>query len=95
MPAVLRRHTLASLSLACDSPERTSLLAELRKHAVLAGGSFYDLEAWEGLRVAEGSAAVALRMAAELGERIRFGSVVAGVDIGFDGVRIGLSSERW
>jgi monoamine oxidase len=92
MPAVLRRHALASLSLACDSPERTSVLAELRKHAVLAGGSFYDLEAWEGLRVAEGSAAVALRMAAELGERIRFGSVVVGVDIGLDGVRIGLAS---
>ena len=62
LPAVHRRHVLASLSLACDSPERTSLLAELRKHAVLGGDGFYDLERWEGLRVAEGSAAVALAM---------------------------------
>ena len=66
LPAVRRRHELASLSLACDGPERTSLLAELRKHAALGGDGFYDLEQWEGLRVAEGSAAVALAMAAEL-----------------------------
>ena len=54
LPAVLRRHELASLSLACDSPERTSLLAELRKHAALGGDSFYDLERWESLRVRRG-----------------------------------------
>ena len=74
LPAVLRRHELASLSLSCDGPERTSLLAELRKHATLAGEGFYDLDAWEGLRVAEGSAAVALRMASELGPRLRLGA---------------------
>ncbi len=66
LPAVRRRHELASLSLSCDAPERTSLLAELRKHAVLGGDGFYDLERWEGLKVAEGSASVALAMAAEL-----------------------------
>ena len=43
-----RRFDLASLSLSCDAPERTSLLAELRKHAVLGGDGFYDLEQWEG-----------------------------------------------
>jgi monoamine oxidase len=64
--AVHRRHTLASLSLSCDGPERTSLLAELRKHAWLPGDAFYDLAAWEGLRCAEGSAAVVERMATEL-----------------------------
>ena len=73
LPAVHRRHELASLSLACDSPERTSLLAELRKHAVLGGEGFYDLERWEGLRVAEGAAEVALAMAAELDTQIRYG----------------------
>ena len=92
MPAVLRRHELASLSLACDSPDRTSVLAELRKHATLAGDGFYDLEAWEGLRVAEGSAEVALRMAAELGPRVRYGSVVEAIDIEHDGARASLAT---
>ena len=81
LPAVRRRHELASLSLSCDAPERTSLLAELRKHAVLGGDGFYDLERWEGLKVAEGSAAVALAMAAELEARLRFGAVVERIDI--------------
>lgn len=91
LPAVLRRHELASLSLSCDGPERTSMLAELRKHATLAGDGFYDLEQWEGLRVAEGSAAVALRMASELGARLRLGSVVSGIDVGGDGVVVTLA----
>jgi monoamine oxidase len=81
LPAVLRRHELASLSLSCDSPERTSLLADLRKHAMLSGDGFYDLRAWEGLRVSEGSAAVALRLAAELGARVRLGAVVQRIDV--------------
>ncbi|HUA07257.1 MAG TPA: FAD-dependent oxidoreductase [Solirubrobacteraceae bacterium] len=82
LPAVHRRHQLASLSLACDSPERTSLLAELRKHAALGGEGFYDLERWESLRVAEGSAAVALALAAELGpDAIRLGSVVRSISM--------------
>jgi monoamine oxidase len=94
MPAVRRRYALASLSLACDAPERTSLLAALRKHATLAGDGFYDLEAWEGLRVADGSAAVALRMASELGERVRYGSVVVAMSVrrGGAGVRVLLAS---
>ncbi len=73
LPAVRRRYELTALSLSCDGPERTSLLAELRKHATLAGEGFYDLAEWEGLRVVEGSAAVALAMAAELGAAIRLG----------------------
>ncbi|MGO9884484.1 MAG: flavin monoamine oxidase family protein [Solirubrobacteraceae bacterium] len=81
LPAVQRRHELASLSLSCDSPERTSLLAELRKHATLAGQGFYDLAEWEGLRVAEGSAAVALAMASQLGERVRLGAQVVALDV--------------
>ena len=91
LPAVRRRHDLASLSLACDGPDRTSLLATLRKHAALPGEAFYDLAAWEGLRCAEGSAEVALRMAAELGSRVRLNAQVvsiaisAGVDIGLAG----------
>ncbi len=93
LPAVVRRHDLASLSLACDAPDRTSLLAELRKHATLAGDGFYDLEAWEGLRVAEGSAAVAQRMASELGDRVRYGAVVVSVSVAAGGgVRVILAS---
>ena len=86
-----RRHNLASLSLACDAPERTSLLAELRKHAALGGDGFYDLERWESLRVSEGSAAVALAMAAEVGpEAIRFGAAVQRVSIRSDRVEVTL-----
>jgi monoamine oxidase len=92
LPSVVRRHVLASLSLSCDSPDRTSLLADLRKHATLAGEGFYDLAEWEGLRCAEGSAAVALRMAAELGDRVRLGAVVTRVSLhGPRGVTVALA----
>jgi monoamine oxidase len=91
MPAVRRRHDLASLSLSCDAPERTSLLAELRKHATLGGDEFYDLERWEGLKVAEGSASVALAMAAELGPRLRLGAVVTAIDVSAGAVRVTLA----
>jgi monoamine oxidase len=91
LPAVRRRLELASLSLACDAPERTSLLAELRKHAVLGGDEFYDLELWEGLKVADGSASVALAMATELAGRVRFGAVVQRIDVHRGDVRVTLN----
>jgi monoamine oxidase len=91
LPGVRRRHELASLSLSCDGPERTSLLSELRKHAALGGDHFYDLERWEGLRVSEGSAAVALAMAAQLGSRLRLGTVVQKVAVRPSGVRVTLA----
>jgi monoamine oxidase len=91
LPAVVRRHALTCLSLSCDGPERTSVLSELRKHATLSGTGFYDLAAWEGLRCAEGSAAVTLALAAELGDRIRLGTVVTRMAIdGAHGVVVGL-----
>jgi monoamine oxidase len=93
LPAVRRRYALASLSLSCDGPDRSSLLADLRKHATLAGHGFYDLAAWEGLRCSAGSAEVAVRMAAELGPRVRLEAVVAGVDVlGPRGVVVSLVS---
>jgi monoamine oxidase len=88
LPAVIRRYELASLSLSCDAPERTSLLAELRKHAVAGGEKFYDLSVWEGWRVAEGSAAVALRIADELGARIRFGAIAQRIELNGRDVRV-------
>ena len=91
LPAVQRRHELASLSLSCDSPERSSLLAELRKHAALGGDGFYELERWEGLRVADGSAAVALSMAAELEAQIRCGAIVRRIEIRSGRVSVTLS----
>ncbi|MFJ3876333.1 flavin monoamine oxidase family protein [Streptomyces sp. NPDC090077] len=85
-PAVVRLWEIGQLALADGSCERTSLLAALRKHAAVpvpdpAGPDPYDYEAWEGLRVAEGSATVALRMAAALGGRVRTGSPVAAVTV--------------
>ncbi len=90
LPAVQRRYELASLSLSCDAPERTSLLAELRKHATANGESFYDLSVWEGFRVAEGSAAVALSMAAALGSRLRLGAVARRIELNGRMVKVGL-----
>jgi monoamine oxidase len=90
LPAVRRRYELASLSLSCDAPDRTSLLAELRKHAAAGGEKFYDLSLWEGWRVAEGAAAVALRMAAELGPRLRFGAVAQRIELDGRGGRVQL-----
>jgi monoamine oxidase len=91
LPAVRRRHALGSLSLSCDAPERTSLLGALRKHAMLGGDDFYDLDQWEGLRVSEGSAAVAERLTAELGPRLRLGAAVAALDVAPGGVTVTLA----
>ncbi|MEU3922867.1 NAD(P)/FAD-dependent oxidoreductase [Streptomyces sp. NPDC029004] len=78
-PAVVRLWEIGQLALASGSYERTSLLSALRKHAAVPGGDeteHYDYQDWEGLRVAEGSATVALRMADALGHRIRLGAPV-------------------
>jgi monoamine oxidase len=90
LAAVRRRFELASLSLSCDSPERTSLLSELRKHATLGGERFYDLDRWEGLRVADGAAAVPSAMAAELGGRIRLSAIVEEIEVSAAGAVITL-----
>jgi monoamine oxidase len=82
LPAVIRARELAHLGVAAGSAERTSLLSVLRMDAVAGGLGVYDLEAWESLTVAEGSATVALRMAAELGERLRLGAVVRRIEVG-------------
>ncbi len=81
-PAVIRLWEIGQLSLSSGSYERTSMLAALRKNAAVPSESHYSTDDWEGLRVAEGSATVALRMAADLGQRVRLGSPVAAVHIG-------------
>jgi monoamine oxidase len=91
-PPVLRERALFHLGLAAGGVERTSLLAELRKAAAAGATGFYDEEAWEGLRVAEGSATVALRMAAELDARVRLGAPVARVEVATPGCAVTLTS---
>jgi len=80
-PNAVRARDLAMLALAAESVERTSLLADLRKEAAAGAHGFYAYDVWESLRVAEGSATVALRMAEELGERVRYSTRVVRVDV--------------
>jgi monoamine oxidase len=80
-PAVIRARGMAMLALAAESPERTSLLADLRKEASAPEPRFYDYGTWESLRVAEGSGTVVERLAERLGARIRYESPVDLVDV--------------
>jgi monoamine oxidase/putrescine oxidase len=81
-PAVIRAHEVQALSLAGGSGERTSLLAVLRMDAIAGSPGEYDLDVWENQTVAEGSATVALRMAEELGDRLRLGAPVRRIAVG-------------
>lgn len=89
-PGVVRLWEIGQLSLSSGSYERTSMLAALRKNAAVPSGGHYDADDWEGLRVAEGSATVALRMASDLGHRVRTGSPVASVRVARNGCRVTL-----
>jgi monoamine oxidase len=91
-PGVIRLLDHMARSLSIDSIERTSLLAQLRKEAAAGGHGFYDERRWEHLRVAEGSATVALRMAEALGERVRLGCVVEAISIATTGCTVTLST---
>ncbi len=89
LPSTVRALQLGSLSLAAGSAERTSLLSELRKAAVAPDPGFDAYyEYWESLQVTEGSAEVALRMAAELGQRIRLGQDVRVVEVSSGGCAV-------
>ncbi|MFE9330396.1 flavin monoamine oxidase family protein [Streptomyces sp. NPDC006925] len=101
-PGVVRLWEIGQLALADGSYERTSLLAALRKHAAVPPRAavpgegaehveHYDYEEWEGLRVAEGSATVALRMADELGARVRTGAPVEAVAVDPGGCAVRLT----
>lgn len=94
-PAVLRAMELRTLALADPSIWRRSLLADLRKEATAGATGFYNYDAWESAKVLEGSATVALRMAEELGHRIRYGSPVRAIDVAGTGVVVTLhTGER-
>jgi monoamine oxidase len=81
LPTTIRRLEVGALSLADGSIERSSLLAELRKSAAVGEREFYSYERWESLQVVEGSAEVAERIAAEIGERVQLGAEVASMRI--------------
>ncbi len=87
-PNVVRARDLAMLALSAESIERTSLLAELRKEAAAGAGGFYNYEVWECNRVAEGSATVALRMAEELGHRVRYATPVTRIRVSAQGCSV-------
>jgi monoamine oxidase len=91
-PNVRRALEAGQLGLSSGSFERTSLLALLRKCASTSTKGLYSYDEWENLRVAEGSATVALRMAAELDGRIRLGAPVEGVKVAPGGCSVQLVS---
>jgi monoamine oxidase len=89
---VRRVFETGQLALSSGSYERTSLLSLLRKCASTPSRGLYTYGEWENMRVAEGSATVALRMAAELGDRIRLGSPVRSMKVGATGCTVVLDS---
>ncbi len=91
-PNVRRALEAGQLGLSSGSFERTSLLAQLRKSASMPSKGLYSYDEWENLRVAEGSATVALRMAAELDGRIRLNSPVRAVKVAPDSSSVQLTS---
>jgi monoamine oxidase len=91
-PNVVRALEAGQLALSSGAYERTSVLGQLRKCAVTATKALYAYEEWENLRVAEGSATVALRMAEELGERVRLGTPVHALKVGSAGCSLQLES---
>jgi monoamine oxidase len=90
-PGVLRLKELAALGLADGSIERTSLFAYARKVATGGGSGSYDFDEWENLRVAEGSATVALVLADQLDD-VRVAAPVSAVAVGPDGVVVTAAS---
>ncbi|MEV6598755.1 NAD(P)/FAD-dependent oxidoreductase [Actinoplanes sp. NPDC051346] len=90
-PAVLRLWEIGQLSLASGACERTSMLAALRKSAAVPSTGHYEVADWECLRVTEGSATVALRLAEALPGRVRTGAPVAAVDIAPTGCTVRLA----
>ena len=81
-PAVIRLHDLGALSMGGGSIERQSMLGQLRMTAAAGAEEVYGYDRWEGLRLRDGSAALPLAMAAELGERVRYGAPVVALDAG-------------
>ena len=89
-PNTLRAIHLVSHALALDSFERISMLSDLRQTAAAGATGFYSWDVWENERVLEGSATVALRMAEQLGSRVRYSSAVSEVHVSRRGCTVRL-----
>jgi monoamine oxidase len=87
-PNVVRARELVAGALAAESNERTSLLSDLRKEAAAGAHGFYDYDVWECQRVEEGSGTVPLRVAAELGHRIRYSTPVTRIRVAASGCSV-------
>ncbi|MYS53544.1 NAD(P)-binding protein [Streptomyces sp. SID6013] len=87
-PNVVRARSLAMLALAAESPERTSLLSDLRKEATTSSPRFYDYATWENWRVKEGSAAVPLALAGPLAPFLRYDTPVREAHVSVSGCRV-------
>jgi monoamine oxidase len=96
-PNAVRARELFALALSSESVERTSLLSELRKQAVAGKGTgFYEYEEWEAERVAEGSGTVPLRLAEELGHRVRYATPVRRIAVSGSGCTVtAVNGERF
>ena len=81
-PRAYRRIDMRIFGGAHWGVERHSLLAHARMAAAADGAPPDDFDAWESLRLAEGSGALPARLAAEVGERIRLGAVVSRISVG-------------
>jgi monoamine oxidase len=90
-PGVMRLYELGALALAGGSTERLSLLGQLRMISAAGAEEIYGYERWEGLRLRAGSAALALRMADDLGARLRLGARVTALDVAPGTVRVTLA----
>jgi monoamine oxidase len=91
-PNVVRALETGQLALSSGAYQRTSLLSQLRKSAVTSTKGLYAYDEWENMRVAEGSATVALRMAEELGDRVRLAAPVRSIKVGADGCSVQLDT---
>jgi len=92
LPSTVRGIEAGALAMAAGSSERTSLLSTLRMLAAVGDTGFYSYDLWESRQVAEGSAEVALRMGAELGDRIRLGAEVSEISVSSRGCRVALAT---
>ncbi len=89
-PLIMRMMEMGALAVGEPGNERRSFLSDLRTEATAGSNGFYDYAAWENSKVLEGSATVPLRMAAELGHRIRYDSAVRAIDVGSFGAVVTL-----
>ncbi|MDX6594137.1 MAG: monoamine oxidase [Gaiellales bacterium] len=62
--------------------EHQSVLAAARAAAAAKGAPWHDYEAWESLKLVDGSGALPRRLAQELGDRIRLEAVVTRIEVG-------------